>query len=88
MCLLTPPDGFGARAFAGGDIVVRDLARGVLPATVRADDSFQAASAAALYKVILPPGGRKDLDVLIPLYPAADSSALDAGFALGTAEVA
>ncbi|PID81781.1 hypothetical protein CSB20_01270 [bacterium DOLZORAL124_64_63] len=86
--LLTPPDGFGARAFAGGDIVVRDLARGVLPATARADDSFQAASAAALYRVILPPGGRKDLDVLIPLYPADDSSALAAGFAPGTAEAA
>ena len=55
---LTPPAGFGARAFDQGDIV-RDLARGALPAAARTDDTGGLVSGALAYDVDLKPGESK-----------------------------
>jgi len=84
--LLEKPDGFGARAFAGGDVVVHDLEHGLLPPADKADDSFPAVSAAVTYEMILPPGGTQHRDVLIPLYPETHPPA--AAFAPDAAEAA
>ncbi len=67
--LLEPPDAFGARPFAGGDVVLNELQHGRWPADASARDDFRAASAVAAYDVSLAAGAVREIDIWIPLHP-------------------
>ncbi|MBV8518268.1 MAG: discoidin domain-containing protein [Acidobacteria bacterium] len=56
----TPANGFGAAAFASGDIT-EWLARNELPAAQRVHDDFGAASGALRYDLALPANGTRDV---------------------------
>ncbi|HPF99560.1 MAG TPA: discoidin domain-containing protein [Kiritimatiellia bacterium] len=64
---LTPPDAFGARPFEQGD-VVRELARGQLPAAQKMENAGDQLSGAMAFDFSLPPGGQKDVVVAMPLF--------------------
>jgi hypothetical protein len=86
---LTAPDGFGAVAFAAGD-VVEYLRSGVLPPRSAARDRFGAASGALAWRLDLAPGGSTTIAVEIPLSvrpvsPLADRTAAGVDRALDAA---
>lgn len=63
---LDRPDGFGATAFAGGEIV-EHLRSGALPPGASASDPQGFASGALAYEYELPPGGVRAIHLLTPL---------------------
>src|SRR5439155_15241450 len=66
---ITLPSGFGAVTFDQGDIVDY-LRRGRLPGARKVRDSFEAASGALAFELDLPPRGRREVNLLIPLASA------------------
>jgi hypothetical protein len=77
---LTPPTGFGAATFDAGDVVAEHLRAGRLPPQKHVRDAFEAASGALAFRLDLPAGGDREVDVLVPLYPASPAPPLrDAG---------
>ena len=63
---ITPPSGFGATPFDGGE-VVEHLCTGVLPAAAAALDSTGFASAAFAYRIDLGPRGEREVRLAVPL---------------------
>lgn len=63
---LTPPSAFGASSFENGEIVSR-LADGALPREASASDPAGFASAAFAWDLEIPPGGTRDVLVVVPL---------------------
>jgi hypothetical protein len=63
---LRTPDRFVAVSFDAGGVVA-GLNAGRMPATSQVDDDFGFASGALLYRLSLPPHGRRTVDVLAPL---------------------
>jgi hypothetical protein len=77
---LTEPDGFGAVAFDGGDVVADFLREGRLPEAARVEDPFGAASAALAYSFELEGREPYVVDLVIPFYddvPAPVIGAMD-----------
>jgi hypothetical protein len=68
---LSRSSGFGATAFDGGEIVTDYLAEGKLPTASAVEDPFAAASGALAFAIDLPPGGEREVDLLVPLYDAS-----------------
>lgn len=68
---LTRPGGFGAATFDGGDIVAGYLARGRLPEAARVEDPFGAAGGAWAFPFDLPPGGERQVNLLLPQTPGS-----------------
>ena len=66
---MAEPSAFGAATFAGGDVVADHLLHGRMPGEARVEDGFEAASGALAYAFELPPGGSREIDLLVPLYP-------------------
>jgi hypothetical protein len=73
---LTPPTDFGAATFDAGDIVAEHLGAGRLPPRKHARDAFEAVSGALEFRLDLPAGGDREVDVVVPLYPASPSPPL------------
>jgi F5/8 type C domain len=63
---LQTPEGFVAASFDAGGVVA-SLDKGHPPASSRVDDSFGFASGALLFRLTLPPHGRRTINVLAPL---------------------
>lgn len=68
---LMPPDGFGARAFDGGD-VMRELVKGELPPAQKLDNAGELLSGALAYNFDLKPGDSKSVVVAAPLHGKKD----------------
>jgi hypothetical protein len=64
---LTPPAGFGASSFDGGEII-EHLSSDSLPPTEEVNDSSGRASAALAYLVVLSPRATREVWLEIPLY--------------------
>jgi hypothetical protein len=75
--LLTTPDGWGASAFFGGDIVADWLEQGRVPATQAVGDPMDAASGAAWWDVVVDSGKSRDIAVALPLHSAPAPATLD-----------
>jgi hypothetical protein len=75
--LLTTPDGWGASAFFGGDIVADWLEQGRVPATQAVGDPMDAASGAAWWDVVVDSGKSRDIAVALPLHNAPAPATLD-----------
>ncbi len=75
---VTKPTDFGAAMFDQGD-VTEWLARGRLPGATSVMDSFERASGALGYALDLPPGGERDIVIVVPMveWPSAHPLALD-----------
>jgi hypothetical protein len=75
--LLTTPDGWGASAFFGGDIVADWLEQGRVPAAQAVGDPMDAASGAAWWDVVVDSGKSRDIAVALPLHSAPAPAKLD-----------
>lgn len=84
--LLAPPTGFGAGSFFGGDIVAEWLARGQAPRQEASSCVMHAASGAAWWDFVLPPGGKAEVGVEVALHDVLGAAGPDAGKAIARAE--
>ncbi len=80
--MLTPPTGFGASTFHGGDIVADWLARGHTPREQAASCAMHAASGALWYDFVVPAGKSVEVGVEIALHEVLGAAGPDAGKAL------
>jgi len=78
---LTRPARFGAATFDAGDIVADYLRAGRMPSRTDAEDTFEAASGALAFPLDLPAGCEREVDVLVPLYPASKVPSVASGAA-------
>jgi hypothetical protein len=76
---LTPIGTFGASTFDAGDVVAEYLRSGRLPERASVSDPFGRASGALAYELDLPPGGEREIALVVPLHEPPEAPAISGG---------